>query len=70
MTPSEFRRAVKRCWPHVTINIKTVSFEDLARDRRMFLTVKDDKPGELASINALAHTAGILPDGNIRVFPK
>lgn len=66
MTPSEFRHIVKTRWPHVRVNIRTVSFSDLARGDAKCLRVTGDRGGEIAEINKLAAEAGIVPDGNIR----
>jgi len=66
MTTHEFRKAVKARFPHVTVQIRTVSFQDLARESKKCLTVSGDKSGELKEINDLARLSGILPDGNVR----
>jgi hypothetical protein len=68
MTTTEFRREVKVGWPYVTVRIRTVSFSDLARGSAKCLTVSGDKRGDLQHINALAKQAGILPDGNCRIY--
>jgi hypothetical protein len=63
MTVSEFRKAVKQRWPHVKISIRTVSFQDLARDSAKFVTVEGDLPGEFPAIKTLAKEAGLLCTG-------
>jgi hypothetical protein len=67
-TVAEFRRCVKETFPHVKIQIRTISFTDLARGDAKALTVIGDHPGELAQINELASKSYILGDNNIRVF--
>ena len=66
MTIQELRKEIKRCWPYVTIRIRTVGFSDLARESRKCLEVTGDRLGDLQHINALAKQAGVLPDSNIR----
>ena len=70
MTTHQFRQQVKQVFPHVTVKVKTVSFEDLARASKQCLTVTGERAiEELIAINALAMKAGILPDTNIRFYP-
>jgi hypothetical protein len=68
MTINEFRKEIKTGWPYVKISIHTVSFSDLARASAKCLKVSGDKQGDLQHINALARQAGLVPDGNIRMF--
>jgi hypothetical protein len=68
MSTHEFRAKVKATYPHVTVKITTVSFQDLARGDAKCLTVEHDRQGELKQINQWAKDAGILPDRNIRCF--
>jgi hypothetical protein len=66
MNISQFRKAVKTEFPHVKISIRTVNFQDLARDSKKFLTVNNENQEELITINAWAREVGIMPDTNIR----
>jgi hypothetical protein len=69
MTTAYFRKLVKTNFPHVTIKIKTVSFEDLARASKQSLKISGEKNAEeTAAINGWAKDAGILPDGNIKSY--
>ena len=67
MTTNEVRRRVRDAYPHITITVRTVSFEDLARASKKCLRVVGDRTHEeLAQVNAWASDAGILPDTSLR----
>ncbi len=66
---NQFRKSVKEAYPHVTIKVREVSFQDLARASKHCLTVRGERKGELQPINDMARAAGIVPDGNIRFYP-
>jgi hypothetical protein len=69
MTIAEFRRMVKENYPHVTIKVRTVSFQDLARISAKCLTVEGERSWqELAQINEWASQAGITQDGSLRGY--
>lgn len=69
MTERELRAMVKANYPHIKIKIRTVDFTDLARRSAKCLTVIGDKnANELLYINTAARQAGIVPDGNIRIY--
>ncbi len=62
-----FRQLVRENYPHITVRVKTVSFEDLARASARCLHVEGDRSAdELRQVNEWAKAAGIVPDGNIR----
>jgi hypothetical protein len=65
----QFRKLVREKFPHITLSIRTVSFQDLARSDAKCLTVTGDKSvAELRQVNDWARQAGVLPDGNLRCY--
>lgn len=69
MTISDFRRRVRDRYPHITMKVRTVSFQDLARASAKVLTVDGDRSyAEIAQVNEWAEAAGIVPDRSIRFF--
>ena len=59
---TEFRKEVKRQWPHVKVSIRTISFADLARDSAKFVTITGQSgPEEYRPIADLARKAGLIP---------
>jgi hypothetical protein len=64
MTINEFRKHIKTQYPNATIKIKTVSFSDLARISRQFMTVEGVTCEERWAINKLLPD-GIMPDERI-----
>lgn len=69
MTVAELRKRVRAGYPHVKISVRTVGFQDLARQDAKCLTIKGDRSvDELAAINDWAREAGVVPDGNARFY--
>ena len=67
MTHAEFRKAVRRDFPHVKVSIKTVTFDGRA-ERSCLKCTGLRSTEEQSAINALAREAGILRDGNLYGF--
>ena len=62
----DFRKAVKRMFPHLTIKIKTVGF--FGKTQQCLKVIGDRNGEELQIVNRLAREADILPDGNVRFY--
>ena len=73
MTPSnELRKFVKQNYPHLTISVKEISFQDLARESKFTLKKVSDNVTmpELTVINDVARTLGILPHNKMFYCPE
>ncbi len=71
MTTAEFRRKAREAYPHIKVRVRTVDFTDLARTKKKCLTIEGDRSiDEVVKVNGWAREAGIVPDGNARLYKE
>ena len=72
ITVHRLRQNVKAEYPHLKVQVRTVSFEDLARASPLCLRIRGADggsprfaPGQQSQINEWARSAGVVPDTSI-----